>query len=411
MSLSSLKSVTTNNMEKKRWGFIALGITIKMFLGTVYSYSVFRVALEDIFNIGSAKSGLPYMFALVFYAVFMLIIGKYMRNFHPRTLILVGGYLLAISWILSSFVVNIYLLTITYGIIGGAGVGIANGVMMNIIAQWFPDKKGLASGLVLLGFGLSPLVTAPLASTLVQHFGVMETFLILGISFSIILPFLSLPFRYPESDDIATIKTPQSDQLSTYNLTTKEMMRTRSFKGVYFNFIIGTIIGLMLIGLTTSVGIEYFQLESGSVTLFVSFFAIFNGLGRPTFGWITDHLSSKFAMVLSYTLIIMASLLVIFFHHLSFIYVISFAVFWFNLGGWLAIAPTATLKMFGMWHYSQNYGVVFTAYGIGAIVGVLSSGLLIDLFGHYEYIFYYVIGLATIGLILTNKYILPIKKR
>lgn len=154
-----------------------------MFLGTVYSYSVFRVSLEDVFMIGSALSGLPYMFALAFYAVFMLIIGKYMRDYHPRTLLFVGGYLVALSWILSSFVGNIYVLTLTYGLIGGAGVGIAYGVIMNIIAQWFPDKKGLATGLVLLGFGLSPLVTAPLARTLVESFGVMETFLILGMSF------------------------------------------------------------------------------------------------------------------------------------------------------------------------------------------------------------------------------------
>lgn len=410
MNLSS-KSVTTNIMEKKRWRFIVLGITIMMFLGTVYSYSVFRVALEDLFQIGAAKSGLPYMFALAFYAICMLIIGKYMRHFHPRTLILIGGYLVATSWILSSFAMNIYLLTMIYGILGGAGVGIAYGVIMNTIAQWFPDNKGLASGLVLLGFGLSPLVTAPLASALVQQFGVMDAFLTLGISFSIILPFLSIPFRYPGKGDIEKIKAPQSDHSATYNLSTNEMLRTRFFKGVYFNFIIGTIIGLMLIGLTTSVGIYYFQLDPGTVTLFVSFFAIFNGIGRPIFGWITDHLSSKFAMILSYTLSILASLLVIFFSHLSVIYLISFAVFWFNLGGWLAIAPTATLKLFGLWHYSQNYGVVFTAYGIGAIIGVLSSGLLIDLFGEYQYIFYYVIGLATIGLILTQIYVTPAKKK
>ena len=311
MALAKTTTVT-NPMEKRRYQFIVLGITIMMFLGTVYSYSVFRVSLEDMFMIGSALSGLPYMFALAFYAIFMLIIGKYMRDFHPRTLLLVGGYLVALSWVLSSFVGNIYLLTLTYGLIGGAGVGIAYGVMMNIIAQWFPDKKGLASGLVLLGFGLSPLVTAPVARTLVENFGVMDTFLILGISFAIILPFLSIPFRYPEQTDLTNIHVPKTDHSTEHNLTTKDMLATASFKGVYFTFIIGTIIGLMLIGLTTNVGIDYFNLDADSVTLFVSLFAIFNGLGRPTFGYITDHVSTKFAMVLSYTLIITAALLVIF---------------------------------------------------------------------------------------------------
>ena len=239
MALAKTTKVT-NPMEKRRYQFIVLGITIMMFLGTVYSYSVFRVSLEDVFMIGSALSGLPYMFALAFYAVFMLIIGKYMRDYHPRTLLFVGGYLVALSWILSSFVGNIYVLTLTYGLIGGAGVGIAYGVIMNIIAQWFPDKKGLATGLVLLGFGLSPLVTAPLARTLVESFGVMETFLILGMSFAIILPFLSIPIRYPEQTDLTHINVPKTDHSTEHNLTTKEMLATSSFKGVYFTFIIGT---------------------------------------------------------------------------------------------------------------------------------------------------------------------------
>jgi len=75
------------------------------------------------------------------------------------------------------------------------------------------------------------------------------------------------------------------------------------------------------------------------------------------------------------------------------IYSISFSIFWFNLGGWLAIAPTSTLSLYGTKHYSQNYGVVFTAYGIGAVAGVLTSGLLIDLHQNYRYVFYYVIAL------------------
>ena len=87
----------------------------------------------------------------------------------------------------------------------------------------------------------------------------MDTFLILGISFAIILPFLSIPFRYPEQTDLTNIRVPKTDHSTEHNLTTKDMLATASFKGVYFTFIIGTIIGLMLIGLTTSVGIDYFN--------------------------------------------------------------------------------------------------------------------------------------------------------
>lgn len=110
-------------------------------------------------------------------------------------------------------------------------------------------------------------------------------------------------------------------------------------------------------------------------------------------------------MLFSYGLILLSSILLIAFGDDNpFIYTVSFAIFWFNLGGWLAIAPTSTLKLFGLKNYSQNYGLVFTAYGLGAITGVLKSGLLLDYFGNYYNVFYYVIALCVLGVIITIKY-------
>ena len=131
-----------------------------------------------------------------------------------------------------------------------------------------------------------------------------------------------------------------------------------------------------------------------------------NGIGRPIFGWLTDKLSSKYAMYLSYSLIIFSAVLILFANEGSVItYSISFSIFWFNLGGWLAIAPTSTLALYGTKHYSRNYGVVFTAYGVGAVVGVMSSGWLIDQHQNYRYVFYYVIALCLIGILTTSKLI------
>ena len=137
------------------------GIMIMMFLGTVYSYSVFRLELENKFQIGASESGLPYMFALAFYALFMFFTGKFIERIHPKKILIFGGLLVSLGWVLSSFASNIYVLTLTYGCVGGAGVGIAYGVPISVVAKWFPDRKGVAVGLVLVGFGLSPLITAP----------------------------------------------------------------------------------------------------------------------------------------------------------------------------------------------------------------------------------------------------------
>ncbi|MCC3863760.1 OFA family MFS transporter [Terrisporobacter petrolearius] len=387
-----------------RWIYVFLGIIIMICFGTVYSWSIFRIPVEKVFNIGSTQSGLPYMTSLAFYALFMMLSGRYFDKFTPKAIILTGSLLLSFGWILSSFSSNIYILTITYGVIGGAGVGIAYGVPIAIVTKWFPEKKGFAIGFVLLGFGISPLVTAPLARFLIEIFGVMKSFLILGVAFGIIVPILSYQFKYPSELEARMLKKKSGKDDESNDKDTKEMVRSNSFKGLYVNFIIGTMIGLMLIGITNNVGIQLIGLSQKKVASMISVFAIFNGLGRPVFGWITDKLSSKKAMLISYNLIIIAALLMLFSDSdNTTLFSIAFSIFWFNLGGWLSIAPTSTGILYGTKYYSQNFGVVFTAYGIGAILGVASSGLILDIFKNYYYIFYLIIGLCVLGCLLTFK--------
>jgi len=390
----------------KRWVYIVLGIIFMMFLGTVYSYSVFRVALEKDLMIGAAESGMPYMVALAFYALFMFLTGRYIEKFQAKKILILGGLLVSLGWILSSFVSNIFLLTITYGCISGAGVGIAYGVPLSVIAKWFPDKKGIAVGLILIGFGLSPLVTAPIARSLVESYGVMKTFFILGVSFAVMLPILAILFKYPSDEEVLIFnkKVNQSSENSP-DLTLKQMIRTKSFKGVYLNFLIGTMIGLMVVGMTINVGLDYFQLDSPTVTRTMAIFAIFNGVGRPAFGWVTDRYSSRKAMTISYFLIMSSAMGLVTSGKHTLVYILTFSIFWFNLGGWLAIAPTSTLKLYGIKNNNQNYGLVFTAYGVGAIAGVSTSGLILDYYGNYDYVFYYIIVLCMVGIILTTKYI------
>lgn len=375
-----------------------------LLLGTVYSYSVFRVALENEFMVGSAQSGMPYMTGLGVYALFMFFSGKHLDKFNPRNILILGGLLLSLGWVLSSFAPNIFFLTLTYGCISGAGVGIAYGVPMSVIAKWFPDKKGFAVGLILVGFGLSPLLTAPIAKYFVENYGVMKTFLIMGLAFGLLIPILSFAFKYPLEDEVSDYIVKNENNQKLTEVTLKEMIQTKTFKGIYFNFIIATMIGLTMIGMTTSIGLDYFDLDLSTIAKLIAIFAIFNGLGRPTFGWITDRYSPRKAILLSYMLVISSSLaLVLLNRHLG-AYLVTFSIFWFNLGGWLAIAPTSTLNLYGLKNYSQNYGLIFTAYGIGAIAGVSTSGILLDYHGNYDYLFYYIIGLCLLGIILTTKY-------
>lgn len=385
-----------------RWLYIPLGLIIFMCMGTIYSWSVFRKPIQELFNISATQSGMPYMLFLVFYAISMPIAGGYIDRYGPRKVTIVGGLVVATGWFMSSFAQSILFLNISYGMIGGIGVGIAYGAPMAVAAKWFPDKKGLAVGLTLGGFGLSPFITAPLANTLVTNFGAFETFKILGIAFAVIITLLALPLKFPKEKEINSVNDGKEIEAEEH-FSTREMLRTKSFYGLWITYTIGTLVGLMAIGISSPVAEEIIKLDASTAAFMVSFFAIFNGIGRPIFGSITDSLNPKKAAIISYVLIIIASILMLNAKAGTTVtYGLAFALFWLNLGGWLAIAPAATGQYFGSKNYSKNYGFLFTAYGVGAILGNVLSGKLRDMFGSYIYTFYPTIVFAILGIIIAT---------
>jgi len=387
--------------EKGRWFLIPLGSLVLLCLGTVYSWSIFRKPLEDLFGISATQSLLPFTVLLVLYALLMPITGFYIDKIGVSKITAIGGVVTGIGYILSSFATNIILLTITYGVIAGAGVGIAYGVPLAVSAKWFPDRKGLAVGLTAIGFGLSPLVTAPLAKGLIAAFGVLPSFAILGISLTGIILVISITLKLPPVGWKPQTWTPKPSE--TTKNQRRQLLRSPSFYALWFCYTIGTFVGLSAIGISSPVAQEIIQLDATTAAITVSIFAIFNGIGRPLFGWLTDRLQPKGAAIISYVLILIASILMLNAGEgQTLTYLVAFSLFWLCLGGWLAIAPTATLILFPPEDYAKNYGIVFTAYGAGALLGTLAIGQLRDLFGSYTYAFYPTAILAVIGIIIAQ---------
>jgi len=385
--------------ERGRWVFIPLGMTVLLCLGTVYSWSVFRKPLESDMGLGATESLLPYTFALVFYAIFVSVAGFQIARIGVRTVTAIGGLLVGLGYILASFSTHIVTMTLTYGVIAGTGVGTAYGVPMLVAARWFPDRKGLAVGLTIVGFGLSPIITAPLANSLIMSFGVRPTLQILGIAFTLIVLGIALTLKLP----------PDGWQLSqpTTNQTIRpvpqsyppKMLKSRSFYGLWICYAIGTLIGLSAIGISSPVGEEIIKIDPVLAASSVSLFALFNGGSRPLFGWLSDRFKPHYVAIASYTLILIACILMLNVQEGQVAtYLVAFCLFWFCLGGWLAIAPTTTLRFFNPDNYAQNYGIVFTAYGVGALLGTLATGRIRDWFGSYTFAFYPMAFLAIVGI-------------
>lgn len=391
---SDLKKIVEHSNIK--WIYVLVSVVLMVIYGTVYSWGIFRIPVENHFGVGTTLSGLPYMTFLLTYAISMLIGGKLIKKYTPRKLLLVGGCLISLGWILSSFSSNIFLLTISYGIVIGFGVGISYGVPIYVIINWFPKKRGMIVGVVLAGFGLSPLFTAPLGHWFINSFGLKETFLYYGLIFGLVINLLALIIRLPASYN--------SDEISNNRVTNNKMTKTKSFKYAYICFFLGTLIGLTIIGLTSNVARDLVGLEADKIALLMVIFALFNGLGRPLFGWMTEKYGPRNTMRFSYTLIIFASLGMFFVGEATIVlYIIMFSTLWMNLGAWLAIAPMMTMKLYGKDSYSENYGIMFTAYGLGAVVGVISTGLLIDQLNNYQMIFALIVLLSLLGFFISDK--------
>lgn len=387
--------------EKGRWLMIPLGIIVMLCLGTVYSWSIFRKPLEKALSISATESLLPFTVMLVVYAILMPVAGFYIDKIGVRKTIAVGGILTGLGYLFSSFAPNITVLVITYGIIGGAGVGIAYGVPLAVSAKWFPDKKGLALGLTVIGFGLSPLVTAPIANNLIQIFQVPTTFAILGTSFILLILPISTLIQIPPSGWVPAGWKPK-EAINVYSKNGEiTLLKTPSFYALWICYTIGTFCGLAAIGISSTVAQEIIKLDAGTAAATVSLFAICNGVARPTFGWVTDRLKPKLAAIANYVLILIASILMSNAGEGNIAtYLFAFCLFWLSLGGWLAIAPTATITLFKPEDYTKNYGIVFTAYGVGALLGTIVAGRIRDLFGSYTFAFYVTGMLAIIGILI-----------
>jgi MFS transporter, OFA family, oxalate/formate antiporter len=406
--------------ESGRWLLVAVGTIIELCLGSVYAYSILSVPLKKIFTdpvsaggfgltVSAIEMQLPYIVSLAVFALTMPLVGKYIESWGPRKVGMIGGVVVGLGWILASFATSPINLAILYGFVAGAGVGIAYGCPITTTARWFPDKRGLAVGLTLAGFGFAAFVTGKVADTLTASMGIFNTFRTLGIVFLILIVALSMFLAFPPAGWCPRGWKPPAPAGGAVKaeFSREEMVKTKTFIGLWVCYTIGTLAGLMAIGVAKPAGLEVAGnagMEAAAagvlMTNLILPFAICNAGGRPIFGTLTDKITPPRAAVLSYVIIIAASLLVYLNPTSVSMYTISFSLLWLCLGGWLAIAPAATASYFGTRDYARNYGLVYTAYGVGAIIGNLMAGAAKDILGGYINVFPYVAALAVLGIIL-----------
>lgn len=357
-----------------------------MMLGSVYTYSIYRPFIETQFQVSITISGLPYMFSLGFYAISMLMTGKLIRKVALKILIVIGSMLLAGSWIGVAFSTNIFMFTLFYGVFMGISVGILYGVALQFVQRYATYHPGLFVGLMLLAFGLSSVILAPISRLVIELYSTQTLFLYYALFSGLVT--IPIVIIYPW------------DHHDFHETTSKSIPYLR----LLTIFTLSTMIGLMMIGLTNTIGVSYYQFDAVDVALIISGLALLNALSRPIFGYLLDHLGFKKTAMISLGSIVIASVINSFNLGSSIIiFGFGYSMYWFNLGAWLSIMPNYIKKKHGKDMYASLYGKVFLGYGISAILGTLFSSVILDFFGDTFYLYVFIMILASVLFIFIRK--------
>jgi OFA family oxalate/formate antiporter-like MFS transporter len=376
-----------------RWMVVLGAILIQLCLGGIYIWSVFRKPLEQAVEEGGlgltpSQATLPFSLVLIFFALATIMGGRWQDKAGPRLVSTVGGLLLGAGLLISAFGKSFPALVIGYGIIGGIGIGFTYVCPVSTGIKWFPDKRGLITGLSVAGFGAGALILAPVANALILSMGIFNTFMTLGIIFLVVVVIASMLLRNPpEGYCPAGWTPPEKVATAKDSYSTGEMLKTPQFYSIWIMYFFGCVAGLMIIGQTSPIGQELAGYTATTAAVAVMLLSIFNGAGRIFWGRVSDGLGRMRTLFIMFTLCGVAMLLYNVIPAFPAYYWIGVAIVGACFGGYLALFPAVTADFFGTKSIGGNYGFVFLAYGVGGLLGPQFAARVLEATGGYTMAF------------------------
>ena len=387
-----------------RWLVVVGAVLIQLALGAIYAWSVFTALLTDPagpYAFTASETAMVFSAGLATFAIVMLLAGRLLPRVGPRALAVSGGLLLGTGYVLGGlFGSGFWGQLIFIGLLGGAGIGLGYVVPIAVGVKWFPDRKGLITGLAVAGFGFGATIWVKLAgswfggllntTSLFGLPGVQSVFMIYGIAFAVLVLLGStVMVNPPEGYRPAGWTPPGSNDghnQGSVDFSARQMLHTREFYMLWSVFMFCALAGLMVIYCIKLFGIDALQhrgvADAGAITgTAMAWYAIFNGIGRIAWGSVSDRIGRKPAIILMAAL---QGVIMLMTYHVFITFgmvsgfIVSAALIGFNFGGNFALFPAATADFFGNRNVGSNYGWVFTAYGIAGIAGPLLAGYFKD---------------------------------
>jgi len=387
-------------MPSERWRIAAAGVLLQMALGSVYAWSVFRTPLATQFGWSIPQITLTFTITILALSCAAFAGGLWLNRSGPRVVAVTGGALYGLGVLLASFTERIEWLYATYGLLGGIGLGLGYIVPVTVLVKWFPDRRGLITGIAVGGFGAGALVTAPVATALIERVGVLSTFAWLGLAYFVAAPLAGWFMRNPPESGILAapmVRSPLRQGNADYTLG--QAVRTRQWWILWLILFLNVTAGISLISQQAPLYQELAGVSAAVAAGMVGLASIGNALGRVFWAWSSDYLTRRATFVLLFLIQVALFWVLPGLGSAAMLTLAAFAIL-SCFGGGFGTMPAAVTDYFGPRNVGPIYGLMLSAWGLASLFGPMLLAEMREAIGSYQDALHIIAALMALSVVL-----------
>src|SRR5512134_2085780 len=399
-----------------RWWRVAGALLMNLPLGALYAWSIFVLPLEKEFGWTRTQTSWVFTIAVFVFGLSFIAAGRLQDKKGPFWISVAGSVLFSLGWVLATYAKDLSSLYLTMGVVLGIGSGFGYATPIPVLSKWFPDRRGLAVGLAVAGYGGGSFIISLIGKPMLTAYGWRDTFLYLGIGYCIATMIAAFILRNPPAgwkpEGWVPAAASAKVTASRHEYAPGEVIRTPAFFFMWIAYALGTGAGLMLISQLVPFGRQQLNIVETAANLAIAVGAIGNASGRIFSGWLSDAIGRLQTLRLMVAVSVVAFLVLPHIGGVIALYALVFVVY-YCYGTQLSVYASTTGDFFGTKNLGVNYGLVFTAWGVAGVIGPIIAGRLFDLFGNYTNAFYVgsaICAVALGSLLLTRRPTAPVSE-
>ena len=359
-------------MRSNRYVVALAGVIFHLMIGSVYAWSVYAKPIASQTSWSESAISFTFSLAIFFLGMSAAFMGRLVERFGPTVTGTISALLFGTGIILTGVSIHLnqlWMLYLSYGVIGGLGLGSGYVTPVSTIIKWFPDKRGLATGLAIMGFGFAALLTSPIAQRLMSVVGLETTFYILGAFYMIVMLIAAQFIKRPKEGDVPEVAVAKGNKVSLgAQLTANQALKTKAFYSLWFMLFINITCGIGLVSAASPMAQEMTAMNAGAAAVMVGVIGLFNGFGRLIWATLSDYIGRPltFSLIFIVDIIMLATLLIF---HVPMVFVVALCLLMSCYGAGFSVIPAYLGDVFGTKELGAIHGYILTAWAMAGMVG------------------------------------------